>query len=125
MKSLKRNERRFWYANILSVTKALDDYGNETGEKDITYSAPVKCFANVSASRGTTDLDAFGINANYSRTITTNDLTLPIDKSTIIWVDAEPDAKGEAGEIKHDYVVVGVAPSINSLTIALKEVSVS
>jgi hypothetical protein len=125
MRSLIRNKQTFWYANIDNVTQAVDEYGNETGEQVIEYTAPVEFEANISAARGTADLDAFGINANYSKTIVTDDLTIPIDKSTILWIDNEPDDGGEAGEIKHDYVVVQVAKSLNSLTIAVKEVSVS
>lgn len=125
MHTLMRNKRKFWFSNILSAESAKDEYGNETGETNLTYSAPSLCYANVSAARGTTDLDAFGINANYSKTIVTDDLTLPIDKSSILWIDKEPDENGEAGDIKHDYVVVAVAKSLNSLTIAVKEVSVS
>jgi hypothetical protein len=128
VKALKRNERIFWYANLSEntpPTPQYDEYGNETGEMGLTYENPKESLANISAARGTADLDAFGINANYSKTIVTADLTLPIDKSTILWIDKMPDANGEAGTVKHDYVVVGVARSINSLTIAIKEVSVS
>lgn len=125
MKALLRNKRTFYYANIDSSSRPTDKYGNETSEVSITYTAPVSVTANISAARGTADLDAFGIGANYSKTIVTEDMTLPIDKSTILWIDSVPDANGEAGEIKHDYVVVAVAKSVNSITIAIKEVSVS
>lgn len=119
MKALLRNKRTFWYANLSSDTPPspqYDDYGNETGEMWLTYNLPTEFHANISAARGT---------ANYTKTIVTDNLTLPVDKSTILWVDCEPDANGEAGAVKHDYVVVAVARSLNSLTIAIKEVSVS
>ena len=125
MKTLLRNKQVFWYSNILSTSRLTDEYDNETGELAVEYSAPVSLEANISAARGTTELDAFGINTNYSKTIVTDLLTTPIDKSTIIWIDNEPDENGESGEIKHNYVVVAVAKSLNSLTIAVKEVSVS
>ena len=128
MKALKRNKQTFWYANLSTTAQPeplIDDYGNETGEMGLTYDLPTEFHANISAARGTADLDAFGINANYSKTIVTDNLTLPVDKSTILWIDKEPDTNGEAGAIKHDYVVVAVAKSLNSLTIAVKEVSVS
>ena len=125
MKALLRNKRTFYYANIAGTAPITDEYGNDTGEVAITYSDPVEASANVSAARGTADLDAFGIGANYSKTIVTADLTLPIDKSTILWLDRTPDSAGEAGNVKHDYAVVTVARSISSLTIAVKEVSVS
>lgn len=128
MKALKRNKQTFWYANLSTTAQPeplIDDYGNETGEMGLTYDLPTEFHANISAARGTADLDAFGINANYSKTIVTDNLTLPVDKSTILWIDKEPDSNGESGAIKHDYVVVAVAKSLNSLTIAVKEVSVS
>lgn len=128
MLALKRNKRTFWYANLsanIPPTPQYDDYGNETGDMGLTYDLPTEVSANISAARGTADLDAFGINTTYSKTIVTSNLTLPIDKSTILWVDKVPDSNGEAGAVKHDYVVVAVARSINSLTIAVKEVSVS
>lgn len=125
MKALERNKREFWYANINTTSNATDEYGNETGEKDITYDSPVSFMANISPARGTADLDAFGINADYTKTIVTDNLTLPVDKSTILWIDSVPDENGEAGTVKHDYVVVAVAKSLNSMTIAIKEVNVS
>lgn len=128
MKALNRNKRTFWYANLSATSQPeplIDGNGYETGEMGLTYDLPAEFQANISAARGTADLDAFGINANYSKTIVTDNLTLPIDKSTILWIDKEPDANGEAGTVKHDYVVVAVAKSLNSITIAIKEVNVS
>lgn len=125
MRTLERNKQIFYYANIDSTAQATDEYGNETGETNITYTAPVDFMANISAARGTADLDAFGINANYTKQIVTDNLTIPVDKSTILWIGIEPDENGEAGTVKHNYVVVAVAKSLNSVTIAVKEVSVS
>ena len=125
MKALLRNKQAFYYANISTTADATDEYGNKTGEQNITYSAPVSVMANISPARGSADLDAFGINADYTKTIVTDDLTLPVDKSTILWIGVEPDKDGEAGTVKHNYVVVQVAKSLNSMTIAVKEVSVS
>lgn len=125
MKTLLRNKQTFYYANISSTADEYDEYGKKAGGKTIIYESPVKCTANVSAARGTTDLEFFGINANYSKTIVTDNLTLPVGKSTIFWIDCTPDSSGEAGTVKHDYVFVAAAKSLNSLTIAIKEVSVS
>lgn len=120
MKALNLNKRTFWYANLSATSQPeplIDGNGYETGEMGLTYDLPTEFQANISA--------ALGINANYSKTIVTDNLTLPIDKSTILWIDKEPDANGEAGTVKHDYVVVAVAKSLNSITIAIKEVNVS
>ena len=125
MKALLRNKQTFYYANPSDESVQYDDYGNETSEPSITYGTPVSAQANISPARGTAELEQFGINANYSKTIVSDDLTLPVDKSTILWIGIAPDKDGEAGTIKHNYVVVGVAQSLNSTTIAIKEVSVS
>ena len=125
MKSLLRNKQTFYYANVSKTEAQYDEYGNETGETGITYDAPVSVQANISPARGTADLEQFGINSDYTKTIVSDSLTLPIDKSTILWIGIAPDKDGEAGTIKHNYVVVGVAKSLNSVTIAVKEVSVS
>lgn len=125
MKALLRNKQTFYYANVSKTEAQYDEYGNETGETGITYDAPVSVQANISPARGTADLEQFGINSDYTKTIVSDNLTLPIDKSTILWIGIAPDKDGEAGTVKHNYVVVGVAKSLNSVTIAVKEVSVS
>lgn len=125
MKTLLRNKQPFYYANLLSQQPAYDEYGNETSELVTTYSAPVKVYANISAARGNAELDEFGVNSTYSKTIVTEELSLPIDKSTILWIGTEPDSSGEAGTVKHNYCVVAVAKSLNSVTIAVAEVNVS
>ena len=124
MKALNRNKQTLWYANPIGTEILTDEYGYESGTS-ILYSEPVEIRANISAARGTEELDAFGINTNYSKTIVTDDLTLPITKSSILWIGKEPDALGEKGLSKHNYVVVSVAKSLNSLKIAVAEVSVS
>ena len=124
MRTLERNKQEFWYANPTGTEPTYDDYGFENGTV-ISYSLPVKVKANISAARGTEELDAFGINTNYSKTIVTDDLTLPITKSSILWIGTEPDLRGEKGAHKHNYAVVAVAKSLNSMTIAVAEVSVS
>lgn len=125
MRTLKRNQVPFWYANPVSQKAVLDEYGNETSDIEITYSLPVEVNANISPARGTADLDMFGINESYTKTIVSENKELPINKATILWIDSEPDVNGEAGNVKHDYVVVAVAKSLNSVTIAIKGVDVS
>ena len=125
MKALLRNKQTFYYANVSKTEAQYDEYDNETGEPAITYDAPASVQANISPARGTADLEQFGINSDYTKTIVSDNLTLPIDKSTILWIGIAPDKDGEAGTVKHNYVVVGVAKSLNSVTIAVKEVSVS
>lgn len=122
---LNRNRKTFYYSLYLSKVENEDAQGNKTGTYTTNYSAPVEMYANISASRGTTDTEMFGINTAYTKTIVTDNVNCPISEDTILWIDRTPDSNGESGEIKHDYAVVQIARSLNSITYAIREVSVS
>lgn len=118
MRTLNKNKQTIYYALYIVSTELRDSNGLRTGEKEITYSTPEALKVNVSAGRGDIDLEIFGINSNYTKTFVTTDLNCPIEEDTIIWFDediANP----------HNYVVVGKAKSLNSITYAIKEVDVS
>lgn len=118
MQSLERNKQTVWYSLYLGKTDVVDTDGQLTGEKQLSFSNVVKMKANVSAARGTADIEQFGVNTDYSRTITTTDMNCPINEHSRIWFDTLPTNP-------HNYEVVTVAKSLNSITIAIKEVKVS
>ena len=129
MRSLNRNKQKIYYSLYSSKTPILDEYGNQTGEYETTYATPVALDINVSAARGTSDVEQFGINLNYTKSMVTNDLTCPIDETSRLWVNKYPfvldDNNNVVSITPHNYVVVSVAKSINSITYAIKEVSVT
>ena len=127
MRSLIRNKQKIYYALYDKKTDIVDEWGNKTGEYDVTYQEPVEYYINVSAARGTADLEMFGINATYTKTMTTNDMNCPIEETSVLWINREPTAiVGKViTAIPHNYVVVSVARSINSITFAIREVNVS
>ena len=118
MRSLIRNKQKIYYALLIGMNEIRDEYGNLTGESDLQYGEPTEYFINVSAARGTADVEQFGINAIYTKTMVTNDLDCPIDETTHLWINREPTQP-------HNYVVTSVAKSLNSVTYAIKEVSVT
>lgn len=120
MRCMGRNKQTLYYALSLGKDEIVDEYGNATGQYRIQYTEPIKVRMNISAARGTADIEQFGINSNYTRTLVTTDMQCPIDKDSIIWIGKEPD-----GETPHNYVVTQVAKSLNSITYAIKEVSVN
>lgn len=125
MRSLRRNEKRFWYANYTGNEKILSG-GKRTGQYKVKYGNPIEARANVSAARGSLDDEHFGINADYDRTITTCDKNLNLDESSVLWIEKSPEIAADGStETPWDYVVVKVAKSINSTTVAIKKVSVS
>lgn len=125
LRSLRRNEKRFWYANYTG-NEEIRSGGKRTGQHKIKYGNPIEARANVSAARGSLDDEHFGINADYDRSITTCDKNLNLDESSVLWIEKTPEIAADGSTATPwDYVVVKVANSINSTTVAIKKVSVS
>lgn len=127
MRSLIRNKQKIYYALLTNLKEIRDEYGNLTGEYEPIYTTPIEYHINVSAARGTADVDQFGINTIYSKTLVTNDLNCPICETTHLWIDKAPTVTQNNVEVvtPHNYVVTSVAKSLNSVTYAIKEVSVT
>ena len=125
MRSLARNKIKIHYANYRDKTSIKDEYGNLTGEYRISYDNPVAVKANVSAARGESTTRQFGDDVSYDRIIVLDDPEFPIAESSILWIDTPPEIL-EDGSTKtpHDYIVKQVAPSLNSVSIAVSKVNV-
>ena len=119
MRSLARNKQKLHYALLVSRTEIIDADGNKTGEFENTYGNPIEFKANISPARGNADIDIFGANVNYSKTIVTTDMRCPIDENSLLWIDTDPLTQ------PYNYVVTQVAKSLNVITYAIKEVRVS
>lgn len=123
MRVLERNKVRFWYALFKEKTPAKDASGRKTGETEVIYHNPVMIKANVSAARGEATVEQFGSNLDYDRVIVIDDVNVPVDEYSILWIDVQPvfDAEGKT-DTPNDYVVKKVARSLNSVAIAVKKV---
>lgn len=118
MKCLGRNKQTLYYALYKGQQITYDEYGNETGQPLREYYDPVEIRMNISAARGTADVEQFGINTVYSKTLVTDDMSCPIDENSILWL-------GTSTTNPYNYVVKQVAKSLNSITIAIEEVKVN
>lgn len=159
MMTLRRNLSVVYYSLYSgSKTPVVDTKGHKTGEYTLAYESVTPIRANVSGARGTAELEQFGANLNYSKTMVLDNIYCPIDETTHLWIgfgaidDFSPDfahSEGElvvyngkiyraiadspAGvfvsanweEVKHNYIVVGVSKTLNSISYALREVDVS
>lgn len=119
MRGLKRNKQNIYYALYEGKRELTDEYGNKTGESEVLYSAPVLVKMSISAAKGNSELDLFGININYTKTIITDDTNCPIKEDSILWIGNSPQKE------PHNYVVVQTAKSLNNIAYAVKEVDVS
>ena len=155
MKALSRNKQTFYYALYKEYAPVYDANGYRTGEKAVTYKDIVRMRGNISAARGTADLEQFGIEVNYNKTIVLAGTDCPIAEDTVLWLGfgevnsfsaASAYHKGvyiihggkmyyalqeiPAGawdvskwsEVPYNYVVSAIAKSLNSTTIAVREV---
>lgn len=116
MRGVERNKKLLHYALYQGESAMVDADGNETGEYSVTYAPAVPIRANISASRGSVDIEQFGVNLNYSKTIKVFDMSCPITETTVLWVDQTDTTKAP------DYRVVGVAKGLNSITYAIRKV---
>ena len=118
MRSLLRNRRTLWYSNLSEKVPVKDENGDLTGEEKLVYSEPQKLLLNVSAASGQAAAEAFGGFTDYSRVVSTCELSCPLQVGSRVWFDASPPAA-------HNYVVVRKADSLNCLLYALQEVTVT
>ncbi len=116
MRTVKRNKRPVAYAFYQGVTELTDDDGNLTGEYSVQYTEPIKALMNVSGGRGQADIAMFGLTQTFGRTATTEDLDVPWNTQTVMWIETDPDTE------PFDYRVVAVSRTINQVVLALSEV---
>lgn len=133
MRCMVRNKSYFYYALYDGQTELKDEYGNATGQYDISYADPVKTLGNVSAAQGEIQSRQFGDSETYDKVIVLDNPSTPIDEYSILWVDTVLEltedghlALDEKGEVKtpHDYIVKKVARSLNGVSIAISKVAV-
>ena len=137
MRSLKKNQQNLWYSTYADqITEYYRDsngniiYDEIDGEQiprikweKAGYNNPVSFYANISAGKGTAQEEVFGVSLDYTKTISTSDMDLPISETSLIWFETEPtyNADGEVNEASADYSVVGIAKSLNNVVYALKK----
>lgn len=119
MRDLAINKRSLYYALYKGTKDILNSDGYKTGEKEVEYNSPVEFNVNQSGGRGAMENDLFGANVIYSLTLVTTDMTCPIDEYSVVWIGKDPTKD------PYNYVVAAKPiKTINSITIALREVDV-
>lgn len=117
MRNLSRNKSSIYYALYNSMSEVQDADGLYTGDIAPSYTTPTEIRASVSAARGTSDIDLFGVNISYTKTVIVDDMECPIDEHSILWIGVTPD-----NNTPHNYEVVRVAKSLNHISYAVQEV---
>ena len=126
MRCMVRNKSKFYYASYIGETEIIDECGNATGEYKISHGNPIKCLGNVSAAQGEVQSRQFGESESYDKVIVLDDRNAPIDEHSILWVDTLPHLNEDGTtDTPHDYEVTRKALSLNSVSLAIRKVSVS
>ena len=138
MRSLKKNMQKFHYSLYSEEITVYqrDENGNIVyvevdGElKPIEigtvagYNESVLFYANISAGKSSSQEAVFGSDVDYTRTISTSDMSCPIDELTRIWIDNEIkyNADGTVNADSADYKVAAhPARGLNNIVIAIKK----
>lgn len=137
MRDCKKNQKELYYATYSDqITEYYRDsegniiYDEIDGEQiprikceRAGYANPVLFYANISAGKGTAQEEVFGVSLDYTKTISTSDMSLPLDEKILVWFETEPtyNADGTVNEASADYSVVGIAKSLNNVVYALKK----
>lgn len=134
MKTMEINKSTFYYSLYEGKTEKVDEYGNATGEYEITRGNSLEFRANISAAKGETSTRQFGESESYDKVIVMGDDAPNIDEYSVLWVDSVPElnddgtlATNDDGSIitPHDYIVKKVAKSLNSVSLAISKVTIS
>lgn len=137
MRSLKKNQRKLFYATYAEQITLYernengeiiyDEVDGESFPREIGtkagYNKPVYFSASVSPGKGSAQEEVFGTDVDFTRTISTTDLSLPIDELSLIWIENEPKYldDGTVDPDSADYKVAAKqAKGLNSLMIAIK-----
>ena len=98
MRSLRKNKQKLWYSTYADqITEYYRDsdgniiYDEIDGEQiprikgeRAGYNKPVLFHANVSAGKGIAQEEVFGVSLDYTKTISTSDMDLPISETSLI-----------------------------------------
>ena len=127
MRCLKRNKVSFYYANIIGSEEVTDDNGYKTGETRLIYDKPKELTANISVAQGEVVFQLFGGNESYDKIIVSDDVNIPINEYSVLWIDTVPLFDEISKEVitPNDYIVKKIARSLNSISIAVSRVNAS
>lgn len=117
--NLARNTFPVWFQVYEGETELLDEYGEKTGSFVPSYGPLQSAQMMVSPNRGDATLEMFGTLLDYDRTLSTADITCPINEQTVLWLD------GVSTDEPYTHYVKRRAPWKNSLVFAVKQVEVS
>lgn len=125
MRNAKINESIIYVLNFKGKSKATDLSGDYTGEETITYDDPIEFKAHVSGARGSSQVEIFGMDVMYDKTIVLTKRKfnkLKINENSVFFIDKEPIYDIDVPTTPlYNFRVLRIAKTINEVAIAVKE----
>lgn len=119
MRDVYRNMSPVFFRRKKDDLEIMDQYGNLLGTYLPIYGPIQSALLCVSPNKGNSEVQGFGVNLDYSKTMTTADPDCEIDENTVLWID------GADTEDAWNYEVKAVSKWDNSSQYAIKKVEVS
>lgn len=137
MRDCKKNQQELYYSTYSDqITEYYRDsegniiYDEIDGEliprikcERAGYNNPVPFDFETSAGKGTAQTEVFGSDVDFTRTISTTDMSIPIDELSLVWIEHEPEylSDGTVDPDSADYKVAAKpSKSKTDIVIALK-----
>lgn len=117
MRCLIRNMRPFWFDEYRGKVMNVSADGRPVGGFTVNYSKPRKAYGNIAYDMSAATREAYGIAENGDGIILCTSLPKGLGVNSRLWID---HSKNEP----HDFVVVGVTHSLNSVSVAIRRVIV-
>lgn len=117
MRSLKRNQNRIYYSNLICMEKGRDEHGRMTGENIPVYGEKKPFDIYISANKGDISSQMFGSLTDYDRIMSISCTNCPIDENSRLWIDCSENAP-------YNFVVKKKSVSLNETVYAIKQVTV-
>ena len=123
MRNLNINKSKLYVLNYRGEEDVKDDDNNYTGEKTITYTKPIMFMGHISGARGSSQVEMFGTEVNYDKTIIITKQVfdkLKITENSVFFIGIKPIYKDNSPQ--YNYNVVRIAETINEVAIAVRKV---
>jgi len=122
MFDLAENQRDFYYQTYKGLVEEVDDDGYLTGNKNPSYSNPIKASAMISENTSDAVQSPFGKDLVYDRLISTVQ-DLPIDEYSKLFIDVVPVLNEDGTtDTLPDYEVIRVSKGIYQRVWAVRKV---
>lgn len=124
MRNLLINKTKHYVLNYKTEEMVKDSDNNYTGETKISYTKPIMFMGHISSARGSSQVEMFGVDVMYDKTLilTKKEFEkLKITENSVFFIDKKP-MFDDSNTPLYDYRVERIAQTINEVAIALTRV---